>query len=423
MIRGSTGRVTAFAGGVAVAGLAAGAGLYAPVQAVTPDNVRTSSLSPLTRTTSRVLTKRLASRAVGTIKVLGVGGIPSTGVDSVRATVSVRSRGRGTLRIRPATKGRATKRGTAKVRVRSSHRGVATIQLRPGSGGRWTLVNRTGRKARVVIVLRGFVRSFVTNPCARTSQGNAKWDHVIWIVLENHGPAAVVNNSAAPYLNTLIERCGLATNMWALTHPSAPNYVALTAGAMFGVTADVATLDKPSILSQLGKDNWRVLTESMPQNCYRSNYQGYVSRHNPALFFKNIAGQCLHQNLPLTARPDLSARFTMIVPNQYHNAHDSDSVNPADVYLSGLVPKILNSTQYRAGKTALFITFDENEGSQPHPNQVSTIVVAPSVKAGTKSATYFTHYSLLRTTEAMLYLPYLENARYATGMRDAFNLK
>src|SRR5204862_379081 len=75
---------------------------------------------------------------------------------------------------------------------------------------------------------------------------------------------------------------------------------------------------------------------------------------------------------------------------------------------------------WQAGNTAVFVTFDEDEGSQN--NQVYTAVVAPSVKPGTHDGTRFDHYSLLRTAEDLLGLPAIGHAASATGMEQMFNL-
>ena len=53
---------------------------------------------------------------------------------------------------------------------------------------------------------------------------------------------------------------------------------------------------------------------------------------------------------------------------------------------------------------------------------VATLVISPSTKAGTKSATLFNHYSLLGTAEQLLGLPKLGKASSATTMSAAFNL-
>jgi len=50
-------------------------------------------------------------------------------------------------------------------------------------------------------------------------------------------------------------------------------------------------------------------------------------------------------------------------------------------------------------------------------------VVSPSTPQGTRSATLFNHYSLLRTTEEMLGISsILGRARSERSMRAAFNL-
>src|SRR5690348_11094348 len=55
------------------------------------------------------------------------------------------------------------------------------------------------------------------------------YDHVILVVLENHSYSEVAGHS--PYLNRLALACGLATQYDAVSHPSLPNYLALTSGS------------------------------------------------------------------------------------------------------------------------------------------------------------------------------------------------
>jgi hypothetical protein len=69
----------------------------------------------------------------------------------------------------------------------------------------------------------------------------------------------------------------------------------------------------------------------------------------------------------------------------------------------------------------VIVTWDEDDSSGG--NQVATIVVSPYTTPGTKNATAFTHYSLLRTTEELLGIStFLGNAASATSMRSAFGL-
>ena len=243
--------------------------------------------------------------------------------------------------------------------------------------------------------------------------------------MENKSAGEVLGSASAPYTNALAKRCGVATNFHAMTHPSLPNYIALTSGDTQGITdnADPAQhpLNVPSIFSQLGAGGWRALNESMPRNCAKTNSGPYAVRHNPATYYANIAAQCAAQDVPLGATPDLSAKFTFVTPNDDSNTHDQ-SVAFGDNWLSNFMPKVFNSAEYKAGKTLVVLTYDEGGGLPPTQNTIATVLMAPSITPGTSVSTYYTAYSLLRTTEEMLGLPPLANASTATSMRTGFGL-
>jgi phosphatidylinositol-3-phosphatase len=259
-----------------------------------------------------------------------------------------------------------------------------------------------------------------STPCMGTA--TPVWHHVVWILMENKPYSSIIGSNDAPYVNSLASKCGLATNYSAITHPSLPNYIAMTSGSTQGITDDAEPpshpLTAPSLFSQLGR-GWRSLEETMPENCYLTNSDSYAVRHNPAAYFTNIRKACTHRDVPLGSTPDISARFTFVTPNACNDMHDC-SVAVGDRWLSSFIPRILSSPTYAAGDTALVLTWDEDDHSAG--NHVVTVIVAPSVPAGTKSATTFTHYSLLRTTEEMLGQPLLGNASSAASMRSAFHL-
>lgn len=258
----------------------------------------------------------------------------------------------------------------------------------------------------------------VARPCGVA--GAVHYDHVVWILLENVG-YSVVGSPAAPYFNSLAQRCGLATNYYATTHPSLPNYIALTSGSAQGIVDDGEPNTHPlavaSLFSQL-HGNWRTYAESMPTPCDRVTSGVYAARHNPAVYYTNLS-DCASRDVPLRTPLDLSAAFTMIVPNVCNDLH-SCPVNTGDAWLRRFVPSILTSPQYRSRTLALVITFDEN--TQSSNNRVPTVVVAPSVPQGRRVNVPLTHYSLLRTTETLLHLPLLAGARSATSMLGAFHL-
>jgi hypothetical protein len=260
-------------------------------------------------------------------------------------------------------------------------------------------------------------------PCGVATRPPAVWRHVIWIVFENRRYSDIIGSSSAPYINSVAGKCGLATNFFAETHPSLPNYIAMTSGSPQGISDDSGPsshpLNVPNIFSLLGA-NWRALQESMPSNCDQSDSGDYAVRHNPATYYTNIAARCATQDVPLGSTPDISARFTFVTPNACNDMHDC-SVGTGDRWLSNFLPKVLASRQYLSGSTAVFITWDEDDGNS---NQhIATIVVAPSTPVGTRSSARSDHYSLLRTTEEMLNLkPLLGNASRAAGLRAAFHL-
>jgi phospholipase C len=257
-------------------------------------------------------------------------------------------------------------------------------------------------------------------PC-RGAAKPAEWRHVVWIVLENKDFSAITPQ-AAPYMTRLAKRCGLATNMHAVTHPSLPNYLALASGSTHGVTNNGPPAENPiagpSIFGQLG-DDWSSPQESMPGNCTLTSTGRYAVKHNPAAYFTDVRGACRRRDVPLRGTPSLARKLTVVIPNMCHGMHDCP-VATGDRWLARFVPELLASSTYRAGRTMLVITFDENSGAPG--NQIWTAVVAPSVRPGTRSGRHFTLYGVLRTTEEVLGLPLLGEARSATSMRRAFRL-
>jgi len=262
-----------------------------------------------------------------------------------------------------------------------------------------------------------------TNACGRTGTHPSHYSHVVWIVMENKSLGDVIGSKQAPYANALAAACGVATQFSAETHPSLPNYIAMTSGSTQGIADDLDPafhkLAGPSIFSQLGT-GWRALEESMPSACDRANSGRYAARHNPAAYYTSLAPLCARQDVPLADPPDLSARFTFVTPDLCHDTHDC-SVAAGDRWLAGFVPAVLETSEYAGGRTALFITWDEDDGSSS--NRIPTLVIAPHTRPGARSAEPFTHYSLLRTTEELLGLPVsLGAAARAPSMRAAFGL-
>jgi hypothetical protein len=238
-------------------------------------------------------------------------------------------------------------------------------------------------------------------------------------MMENKAYSQIIGSSAAPYINSLGKKCGLATNYYAIAHPSLPNYVALTSGTTAGISDDAAPADhaltNASIFSQAGS-GWRSYEESMPSNCDLTSASPYAVKHNPAAYYTNVRSACTTQDVPLPSSPSFSASYTFVTPNLCNDMHDC-SISTGDKWLKNFVPKILGSREYRKGTLVFFLTWDEDTASN-----VPLVVVAPTVPTGLKVSTKYTHYSLLRTSEKVLGKPCLASACTAASLLRAFHL-
>jgi phospholipase C len=252
--------------------------------------------------------------------------------------------------------------------------------------------------------------------------------HVVWIFMENKGYSDIIGNPAAPYINSLASTYGSATNYDAIGHYSADNYVAATSGSPCCFDDSYADLSQPSIFSQLPVGQSQSLEESMPSPCDTSDSGEYAVRHNPESYYTTyLAGDCQKYDVPLVdgTVPDFGSKFTFVTPNLIDDMHDG-TIQDGNNWLKQEIPLFIESAQYQAGTTAIFITWDESSGSgqgptNPPNNQVPCIVISPYT-SHVQDSTPFTHYSLLRTAEDLLGLPPLGRAAQATSMVGHFGL-
>ena len=63
-------------------------------------------------------------------------------------------------------------------------------------------------------------------------------DHVFLIMMENHGYTEILHNRNAPFINQYATTANLATNYFAVAHPSLTNYLEVVGGSNFGVHSD-----------------------------------------------------------------------------------------------------------------------------------------------------------------------------------------
>src|ERR1019366_5661421 len=68
--------------------------------------------------------------------------------------------------------------------------------------------------------------------------GVPRLDHVFVIMMENHGYSQIIDNPNAPFINGWVKESNLATNYFAIAHPSLTNHLEIVGGSNFGVLSD-----------------------------------------------------------------------------------------------------------------------------------------------------------------------------------------
>ncbi len=257
--------------------------------------------------------------------------------------------------------------------------------------------------------------------------------HVIVVPEENHSYDAILGSPDAPYLNSLANTFGLATNYTAGVPESShslASYLLMTAGTP-GVNVNGSDCS-PNACPQPGDNifhqasvagiGWHGYAESLPTNCDHSGTAGaYAARHLPAPYFTNLT-DCLPNDTDLAPLSDdlangLPAAYNMVTPNLDNDMHDG-SVQQGDRWLQTWVPRMLAGKDYQAGNLTIIITFDEGSAAS---NKLVTVVISPTT-SHIKDATPYTHASLLRTVEDMFGLPRLGAAATASSMAAGFHL-
>src|SRR5438128_7404117 len=183
--------------------------------------------------------------------------------------------------------------------------------------------------------------------------------HVFVIVMENEESSAIVSNGAAPYVNGLLSAHGLAARYYAVSHPSLPNYLALTAGSTFGISSDCTGcfVNATNLADQVesGGRSWKAYMESMPSSCYVGDAYPYMQKHDPFIYYNDIrtnATRCAAYVVPFTQlRADLTngtvPNFAWITPNMCNDMHDC-SIATVDAWHANVVPQILGYMAFLA---------------------------------------------------------------------------
>ena len=268
------------------------------------------------------------------------------------------------------------------------------------------------------------------------------WQHVFVIMMENTGFDSLAGNPNAPWTNSALATYGSATNYFGVTHPSQPNYVAITAGVTGNDSDNDETLSVTNIADQIEASGrtWKSYNQSFSlcngnTLAHACGDQLYERKHNPFVSFADI------QNDParLANVVDLSQldadlasgnvpSYSFIDPDQCHDMHGRGTagacnfgnvqglIATGDAFLHDTVTKIMSSPAWN-GNSVIFIQWDEADFTGGGFNgfgddsgccdsisgqgggHVVSLVISHSNHAPVTSSTAYNHYSVLRTIE------------------------
>jgi acid phosphatase len=230
---------------------------------------------------------------------------------------------------------------------------------------------------------------------------------VFVVTEENTDYANVIGSSAMPYLNSLAQQYGLATQYYANTHPSIGNYFELATGQILTNDDGSSTIEDVSnvvrSLLAAGK-TWKSYAESIPNACYLGGDTGnYARKHNVFALLSDVANDPTGQAcniVPFTQfATDLASgtlpAFSNIVPDLCNDAHDC-SLGTADSWLQTNIDPLLKSATFQRDGL-LIIVFDESGGDNTNGGgQVVWVAVSAKSKPGYQSTTLYQHPSTLR---------------------------
>jgi phospholipase C len=302
----------------------------------------------------------------------------------------------------------------------------------------------------VVLIFAGAQRAHAAVP---------HFDHIVIIMLENHGDASVIGNPNAPRLTALARDNGYASHYYGVTHPSLPNYVAITSGDTWYSNSDDPTqrFNHINIVDTLEARHisWTAYMQAIPSVGFSGDFYPadeenalYVIRHDPFMLYDDVRDNAQRRahvvsmdRLTQDLRAGKLAQFVWVSPDVCHDMHgmsgkacpysdDAALKRTSDAYVVSLVQEIRSSKAWTK-RSVIFIMTDETDydgsmtstggwasatgccdspvvpknaaffpqggmyGGGPSP----LIVISPIAKAHFTSDTPYNHYSVLRTIE------------------------
>jgi hypothetical protein len=243
-------------------------------------------------------------------------------------------------------------------------------------------------------------------PHLAVAPGTPSFKRVFVIVLENTGAEQAL---AQPYLRSLLREGAYLNKFFAISHPSQPNYIAMTSGDTQGVVDNRPVSLKARHLGDLLDDKfmtWRQYAGGYPGRCFLGEVHGtYARKHAPFLSYRNVQNdpaRCARTVNSAQLDRDIAdgklADYSLYIPDIDEDGHDT-GVGFADRWLKVTFGKKFKDPRFMKDMLVV-ITFDEDDGK--HGNKIYTVLLGDSVIPGARSETRHDFYSLLRTIEDTL---------------------
>lgn len=263
-------------------------------------------------------------------------------------------------------------------------------------------------------------------PTTSRAQQETMITKILVIMEENHSIGQVFP-SRMPYLWTLARQYGRATSWSDISHPSLPNYLAIFGGSAFNNPQDClpaagCTYSGSSVFGQAVAHGGsaRAYQESMPSPCDMSDSGNYDVNHNPWTYFPDESRLCRQNDVPAgTTRAGPLVRDVRsgslpsvgeISPNLIHDGHDG-TLAQADAWLRSWIPVLTSGPDWRAGRLAIVVVFDEGETTE----QVPFVILAPGVSHRVVRQP-LNHFALTRLIDEVVGVPPLREAAHATDL-------
>jgi hypothetical protein len=265
---------------------------------------------------------------------------------------------------------------------------------------------------RIPALLIGWL--VVAVPAAAATPVVPDFDHVVVVMFENKESSRVLGHREAPTFTAYAQRQARLTRYHGVTHPSLPNYLALVSGSTHGIKENCTAclIFAPTIADTIEASGrtWKTYAEGLPRAGFTGAVSGrYAKKHNPFLYFRNIAGNAARRRagvVPFTQlADDLRANrlpdFSLIVPNMCNSTHDCP-LWIGDRWLRQLAPRLVNLPN-----SVVFVLFEEGTTAVRGGGHVPALALGTAVLPRSRYTAVANHYGLLRTIEEAWGLPLL----------------